>query len=76
MDHKKNLLYGVLAGVVLLILNNSFTLNTIQNLFDSTPMAFIIVRGIIYILSFVGILTVSFCSILLIVEVFKFRKKR
>ncbi len=76
MDHKKNLLYGVLAGVILLFLNNSIAFHTIQNLFDSMPIAYITVRCILYILSFIGILTVAFFSIELIIEVQKFRKQR
>ena len=76
MDQKKNLLYGVLAGVILLLLNNPITLHTIQNLFDSLPIAYITVRGMLYMLSFIGILTVAFCSIELIIEVLKFRKLR
>ncbi|MGO4500794.1 hypothetical protein AB4114_33530 [Paenibacillus sp. 2RAB27] len=76
MDHKKNLLYGVFAGVVLLLLNNSIAKSTIQNLFDSMPIAYITVRCMLNILSFIGILTVAFCSIELILEVHKFRKQR
>lgn len=76
MDHKKNLLYGILAGVLLLFLNNSIAHRTIQNLFDSMPIAYITVRYMLYILSFIGILTVAFCSIELIIDVHKFRKQR
>lgn len=76
MDHKKNLLYGILAGVLLLSLNNSIAFSTIKNLFDSMPIAYITVRCMLYILSFIGILTVVFCSIELIIDVLKFRKQR
>ncbi|NOU68928.1 hypothetical protein GC096_33455 [Paenibacillus sp. LMG 31461] len=76
MDHKNNLLYGILAGALLLFLNNSFAMNTIQHLFDSMPLAYMTVRFILYLFSFIGILTVAFCSIELIIEVLKFRKQR
>ncbi|NQX63076.1 hypothetical protein [Paenibacillus qinlingensis] len=76
MDHKKNLLYGVAAGVLLLFLNNSIVHSTIQNLFGNLPIAYITIRGMLYILSFIGILTVAYCSIELIIEVRKFRKQR
>lgn len=76
MDHKKNLLYGILAGVLLLLLNNSIVYSTINNLFGSMPIAYITVRFMLYLLSFIGILTVAFCSIELIIEVYKFRKQR
>ncbi|OAS15069.1 hypothetical protein A8708_22320 [Paenibacillus oryzisoli] len=76
MDHHKNLLYGVLAGVILICLNNPIALHTIQSLFESMSIAYITVRGILYILSFIGILTVAYCTIELIIVVHKFRKQR
>ncbi|MZQ80994.1 hypothetical protein GQF01_02430 [Paenibacillus sp. 5J-6] len=76
MDQKKVLLYGILAGVLLLFLNNSIAHSTIKSLFDSMPIAYITVRGMLYILSFIGILTVAFCSIELIIEVHKLRKQK
>ncbi|MCY9656517.1 hypothetical protein P5G65_15655 [Paenibacillus chondroitinus] len=76
MEHKKNLLYGIVAGVLLLFLNNSIAFSTIKSLFDSMPIAYITVRCMLYILSFIGILTVAFCSIELIIDVHKFRKQR